>query len=1064
MATPTEPVCTSCGDPVATEARFCSSCGAARDADRSPPEQELRKTVTLLFCDVAGSTALGEALDPEVLRAVMGRYFDVAAACIDRHGGRVEKFVGDAVLAVFGVPQVREDDAMRAVRAAADLQAALATLAEELLARPGVRLSVRTGVNTGSVVAGAARAGGSFATGDAVNTAARLEQGAAPGEVLLGASTYALVRDAVDVEAVPALVAKGKAEPLPAYRLLRVHAVERGRRRRLEGPLVGRERECAALQDALARAVEVGRGQLVTVLGAAGMGKTRLVEHFVGGLEDDVRVLRGRCLSYGRGITFWPIVQVLRSAAGLAGDECAPEVERALLDLLDGSPDAATATARLLPLLGLGGEAGGTDETFWAVRTLLEHLATQAPLIVTVDDVHWAEPTLLDLLERVRDEARDVPLLLLCQARPELLDTRPAWGGGALNATTFLLEPFGQTQTAALLQDQLGGDVSPEAAAAIEAWADGNPLFVEELAAHLIEQGRLEETKGGWQLSGSPAQVSVPPTVSALLAARLDRLPPDERTLLETISIIGLEVKRHEAAALSAAEHDVSVLLEALARRDLLRRARGTRRDVWAFRHVLLREAAYDSLPKAVRATLHERYADLLGAAVGSAEESFSGEAGLEVNAFVGYHLEQAVRLRQQLGDTAEGLAERASRMLAAAAEAAEEVDDVAAAAGLLERAVAVSPRADALRRELLFRLTALRVHTGDVVSGLHTVAALLELCDATVPAVERSTAEALDLNLRADAGEAYDPQLLADAAGSAAELARRAGDDRRLVEALKCIIGASAMVGRWEAAEAAVEEALATGGAKDRRTMAVWQLAAYSWGPRPIGDALRAVAVARAVPGASARSVVLMDSHEAAMLAMSGKVEQARAVGLPAERAAMEFDTFTIAAGAFFFVQMHVALGDLVAGVGALDAGIEACRSSGSLSHGSTLLAWKGLLLLEMQGRADEAMQALDAAHGITSPFDAMSVSMISTGRAVLAARRGDGPASLALARRALEVLDGTDQDLQRADQRRWLAEVSRLAGDESGRRELLGQALALYESKGHLPLAAQVRRQLAD
>ncbi|MCW2679752.1 MAG: adenylate/guanylate cyclase [Frankiales bacterium] len=1064
MATLTEPVCTSCGDPVAPEARFCPSCGVPRDVERKAAEQELRKTVTLLFCDVAGSTALGEALDPEVLRAVMGRYFDVAAACIDRHGGKVEKFVGDAVLAVFGIPQVREDDALRAVRAAADLQAELAVLADELLVQPGVRLSVRTGVNTGSVVAGAARAGGSFATGDAVNTAARLEQAAAAGDVLLGASTYALVRDAVDVEAVPALTAKGKAEPLPAYRLLRVHAVERGRRRRLGAPLVGRERECAALQDALARAVEVGRGQLVTVLGAAGMGKTRLVEHFVGELDEDVRVLRGRCLSYGRGITFWPIVQVLRGAAGLTGEESVPEAERALLDLLDGAPDGAAATARLLPLLGLGGEPGGSDETFWAVRTLLEHLAAQAPLVVTVDDVHWAEPTLLDLLERVRDEARDVPLLMVCQARPELLDIRPGWGGGALNATTFLLEPFGPSQTAALLHDQLGGDVSPDAAAAIEAWADGNPLFVEELAVHLIEEGRLERTADGWELNGPAGHVSVPPTVSALLSARLDRLPPDERALLETLSVIGLEVTGSEAVALSSAGHEVPVLLEGLARRDLLRRARGARRDVWAFRHVLLREAAYDSLPKAVRATLHERYADLLGASVGSAEDSASGVAGLEVHAFVGYHLEQAVRWRQELGDAAEGLAERAAGMLADAAEAAEEVDDVAAAAGLLDRAVAVSPRPDGLRRELLFRLTALRIHTGDVLSGRATAAALLELCDAAVPAVERCMAEAFDLHLRADAGDAYDPQLLADAAGWAAEHARRAGDDRRLVEALKCVISAAAMVGRWQAAEAAVQEALTTSGAKDRRTMAVWQLAAYSWGPRPIDDALRAVAVARAVPGASARSVVLMDSHEAAMLAMSGQAGRARAMGLPAERAALDFDTFTIAAGAFFFVQMHVALGDLAAAVRALDAGIEACRSSGSLSHGSTLLAWKGLLLLELHAPAEEATQALDAAQDITSPFDAMSVSMVSAGRAVLAARHGNRQAALALLGRALEVLDGTDQDLQRADQRRWLAEVPRLAGDETRRRELLEQALALYERKGHLPLADLVRRELTD
>ena len=331
-------LCTVCGERLPVSARFCPACGSPLVA---VAEVEIRKTVTLLFCDVAGSTALGEQLDPEALRGVMSRYFAVARGAVQRHGGTMEKFVGDAVLAVFGIPEVREDDALRAIRAAAELRDSLAALSAELMGSMGIELAVRTGVNTGSVVAGSAREGGSFATGDAVNTAARLEQAAAPGEVLIGALTWWLVRDAVEVEAVAPLVAKGKAEPLPAYRLVQVLDSERGRNRRPDATLVGRERESRALTEALARTRKDGRAQLVTVLGPAGMGKTRLVEHFLAGLGKDVRVLRGRCVSYGSGITFWPMVQVLRQAAGLIGEETREATEKALLALMDAAPDRA---------------------------------------------------------------------------------------------------------------------------------------------------------------------------------------------------------------------------------------------------------------------------------------------------------------------------------------------------------------------------------------------------------------------------------------------------------------------------------------------------------------------------------------------------------------------------------------------------------------------------------------------------------------------------------------------------------------------------------------------------
>jgi len=352
---------------------------------------------------------------------------------------------------------------------------------------------------------------------------------------------------------------------------VRVLEAVHGRSRRFDAALVGRERDSAVLVDALARTTEGGRGQLVTVLGPAGMGKTRLVERFLDDAGADVQVLRGRCLSYGRGITFWPIVQLLRAAAGLIGQEPADASEKALLALLDGARDQRAVVDRLLPLLGFGGEPGGADETFWAVRSVLEHLASQGPLVVTVDDIQWAEPTLLDLLERLRDEARDVPLLIICQARPELLDQRPSWGGGALNAITFLLEPLNGGHTAALLEGLLGPGVPDRVVVAVQGWAGGNPLFVEEVAARLVEDGVVRRADGGWVVVGDLSRATVPPTVTALLAARLDRLPPPERALLERISVIGLEVTTADATALSSDGVDVPALLASLSRRDLLR-------------------------------------------------------------------------------------------------------------------------------------------------------------------------------------------------------------------------------------------------------------------------------------------------------------------------------------------------------------------------------------------------------------------------------------------------------------------------------------------------------------
>ena len=537
-------ICPACGAENPAGARFCNACGAPLPGDAV---RDVRKVVTVLFCDVTGSTAMGERLDPEQLRGVMSDYFAVARAAIERHGGTVEKFIGDAVMAVFGVPTVREDDALRAVRAALEL-------------RDAAQVDVRIGVNTGEVVTGA---GDTLVTGDAVNVAARLEQAAGVGEVLIGGPTFALVRDAVDAELVAPVEAKGKSEPVTAYRVGSLTG-ESSFARRLDAPLVGRERERDQLDDAWERARTERACVQFTILGSAGVGKSRLVSEFLSGVEGSI--ISGRCLSYGEGITYWPVVEAVKQ---LLGDEPAPN-------------------ASIAALLGDGDAAA--EDIALAVRRLFESSARERPLVVYFDDLQWAEPTFLDLIEHVTDWSRDAPLLVLCSARPDLLELRPAWGGGKLNSTTVLLEPLNERETAELIERLLGSaQLSIGMRERIADGAEGNPLFVEQMLA-MVQDSRGEE-------------ISVPPTIQALLSARLDQLPNGERSALERGAVEGQVFHRGAVQALAPDDASVPAQLLGLVRKELVRPTAATlpEDDAFRFRHLLIRDAAYDALPKATR-------------------------------------------------------------------------------------------------------------------------------------------------------------------------------------------------------------------------------------------------------------------------------------------------------------------------------------------------------------------------------------------------------------------------------------------------------------------------------
>ena len=633
----------------------------------------------------------------------MGSYFGTMKAIVERHGGTVEKFIGDAVMAVFGLPTRHEDDALRAVRAAAEIRDALATLNAELQASRGLAIVFRTGVNTGEVVAGDPT-GQTLVTGDAVNTAARLEQAAGPGEILLGEATYGLVRDAVVAEPSEPLAAKGKAQPLTAYRLVSVTGGAAGHARRLDAPMVGRERELQVLTEAFERCAAERTAVLVTVLGEAGVGKSRLIHELRRQLATRATFLLGHCLSYGEGLSYWPLAEALRAPAAVDDDEPVASWRAGLSALAGDQPQAEVVVERILGLLGLG-TAGASSEAFWAVRRLLIGMAQARPLVLVIDDLHWATPTFLDLLEHLAGWTRDAPLLLVGLARPELLEQRPGWGSGEMQAAIVRLRPLDAGSIDQLIGQLLGrAAVESGLPRRIAAAAEGNPLFVEELVAMLAERGMLEPEGGDRPGAESSAELEIPPTIEALLAARLDQLPDDERTVLGRGSVIGRQFGAGEVTHLSdePAAAAVHTALLAMVRRDLLQPdpeallPMGADDEGFAFRHQVIRDATYAGLAKAERARLHERYAGWL--------EELPPDRLRQLDEVVGYHLEQAHRLWAELGGAPgqSDTAARAAAHLGAAGLRTRERVDAPAAANLLTRAAALLRAGDSQRTGFL--------------------------------------------------------------------------------------------------------------------------------------------------------------------------------------------------------------------------------------------------------------------------------------------------------------------------------------------------------------------------
>ena len=1049
--------CSSCGEENPERFRHCGYCGAALSS--APPARETRKTVTILFTDVSDSTTLGERLDPESLRDVMGRYFASMREVIERHGGTVEKYIGDAIMAVFGVPILHEEDALRAVRAATEMRMALERLNDDLRSRRGVTLETRTGINTGSVVVGPGGPGEAIVVGDAVNVAARLQSSAAPGGILIGEATLELVRDAVEVGPAESHELKGKSGPVTAFRLLHVAAGAEGRLRRLDAPMIGRERELVALRQAFERAVETRSCQLITIIGAAGVGKSRLVAEFFGVVRDRARVVRGRCLSYGEGITYWPAAEIIRQVAGIADGDSADQARARIDAFAAGLPEAGAIARGLAGIVGLDASVA-QDEITWAFRRALERVADERPLVVMVDDIHWAESVLLDLLATVADLASQTPMLLVCPARPELLDARAGWGGGKANATTVLLEPL-EAGSALELIDALapGRALAEGVRVRIADAAEGNPLYVEEFLGMLIDDGLLVAEVDGWTATGDLDSIAVPPTIQAMLSARLDRLASDERAAAERASVVGRVFEQSSLVALSppADRADVPRRLEALVRKELIRPDRSglSQGEAFRFRHLLIRDAAYDRLPKAERAELHERFADWL--------EVAAGDRLGEVEPMVGYHLEQAFRYRQELGpvdERARAVARRAAERLIAAGRRAFERSDTSATANLLGRSAALLEPADPVRVAILPDLGRVLNAIGRFEDAQACFTEALERSEAARD--ERTLAIARVLSSLLDLGPDATPADRRRIADESAAVFERLGDDRGLALCWRLRGYAS-----WEEGKAAGDAAAAARAlgharrAGDRREEAIiaGDLSAdLVQGPTPVAEGIRRCQEILA-EAPDDRGIELAMSHALAHLhARLGQFESARPLAARCREIAVEGgERVTAAMMTEVSWDVEMLAGDHDAAERAITEGRDELAAMGrpSAMHEK----FRALSRLAL-GRTVDLERLLEITARESDP-----VARANTARAVALARAAAGELDQAeaQARSAVEILAATDFITFHADAELTHGDVLATAGRRTEAQAAYRAALALYEQKGSLVGVGVARERLA-
>ncbi|HEY7693115.1 MAG TPA: adenylate/guanylate cyclase domain-containing protein [Gaiellaceae bacterium] len=1052
-------VCPNCGEENPDRFRLCGFCGTPLAAPLPP--QEVRKTVTVVFSDLKGSTTMGERLDSEALREVMTRYFEEMRGALEEHGGRVEKYIGDAVMAVFGLPRIREDDALRAVRAAAEMQRRLAALNGELESRWGVTLTNRTGVNTGEVVVGDPTADQRLVVGDTVNVSARLEQAAPANEVLIGEPTYRLVRSSVEVEAVEPLELKGKAERVPAYRLLSVEEVGTAARRRL--PLVGREGELAALDAEFETAVSTGSCRLVTIVAQAGVGKSRLIEEFFDRIAPTATTLRGRCLPYGRGITFWPLVEIVRQAAAIEDDD-SPEVARGKIAGLTDEPEV---TARIAAAVGLDDGDFPISELFWGARKLVEGLAARRPLALRFDDIHWAEATLLDLVEHLRTTIQDVPLLVLCATRPDLLERRD-WE--AVSDTSIVLSPLTEDAANRVIEHVLGTVAVPEGVRRrIVDAAEGNPLFVEQLVSMLVDEQLLVLDEDGWRATSDLSDgLALPGSIDALLTERLDLLSDGQRAVIEPASVIGLSFVRPALSELvtDAVRPELDPHLTTLTQKQLIRLDRPDSVDAFRFEHILIRDAAYNRVLKRTRAGLHERFANW------AEQVNRDRQRETEYEEILGYHLEQAYRYLFQLGpidDHARELGERAATKLAATGRRAFERGDMAAAANLLERATALLQPLDPGRLALFPELGEALLQVGDFAHAESLLADAVATAETAHEPTLAANAELVRMLVVLLSGDSEGWEAAATtAARDAIELCERAGDNAGLARAWRLLAWMHGKAGRYDEAARALEHAIdcarSAGDVRQERRASTQYALTAVYGPTPVEAGIRRCEEIAERVGGDRQAEAAMLCVLAQLQAMQYEFDQARDLYRRA-RAMFEELGLHVDASTLSLSSAHV---ELLAG-NPDEAERELRRGYdhlASLGERYLLSSVAGLMAeaLVAGGRFEEAEDAALATEELADESDADAQSLWRLTRAKILAHRGSLAEAESLAREAVDLLAPTDGVVTKIGANADLARILLHAGREDEARTLIEDARGMAERKGSRVLVERLDELAAE
>jgi class 3 adenylate cyclase/tetratricopeptide (TPR) repeat protein len=1036
------------------------ACAAALIAVSS---LEVRKLVTVVFSDLTGSTSLGETLDPESLRDVMGRYFERMSGILRGHGAAVEKFIGDAVMAVFGLPRIHEDDAVRAVRAAWQMQCVLQELNDELEARWGVRLLARVGVNTGEVVAGDPATGQRLVTGDPVNTAARLEQAAGPGEVLVGESTYRLVREAVRVDAVGPVGVKGKAEPVMAYRLLEVMPVVGAPLRRMDTPMVGRAVELRLLEAALDHTIAQRGCELVIVIGEPGIGKSRLLHEFETKTTGRARVLHARCPPYGEGITFWPLAEMLRDAAtgtvGIAGEQGADLTGAFLAALVEGHPESAAVAARVGSALGVSSEPFPLEEIYWGTRLLLTYLARGGPLTLAIEDIHWAEPAFLDLLDHLGNQIEDAALLLLCSSRPELPDRRPGVPGRQI----INLEPLSAEESDGLIVSLLGRSGLPTSAQEqIREAAAGNPLFIEQILSMLADEGYLAAAGNGPGRARDLSSFAVPPSISALLSARLDGLPAEERTVIERASVPGQVFARAAVVELCDAplRPRVDLCIHALTRKALVEPGQDSLRDEpgqFRFRHALIRDAAYGAMLKKLRAELHERFSGWLGTL---------NRGAFEDEELVGYHLEQAYRYRSELGPPdrhAVLLGRRAAQYLASAGRRALTRGDVGAGAKLLHRAGTLFPPDSPERLAIMVDLGGALRESGDY-------AAAIDVLDQAVGEAKgrgdtglecRALVERFEVDMKLGT-PGWPDRAWAEAQRLIPQL-EATGDDLALAKTWRMLswvhLASGSLTGFGEASQCSIQYARTAGNNREEIEVLAGLAIAAAFGPVLVGEGIsRCQQILRKVAG-NRRAEAFVLSHLGLLQAMVGRFTEARATIRRSVEMCDEIGANEFAIGArVAAAQVEMLAGDLAAAEEKILEIYRLCEQRGL----EDLRQWVDLYLAKIwceQARYQEALPLVEVLSAVD--YSDLVLGLAVKGRVL--ARLGKVAEGESHIRDALARAATTDDVIIRGDALMALAEILQLAGRDGEAAKTLKQALDLWEHKGHVVMSTKTRHALA-